>query len=331
MTPAGWVATCGAVAGLLAADWALGRRARSLTLGDAVAWSLAYVAVAVLFGVVLGVSDGWGHGTQYFAGYIVEKSLSVDNLFVFIIIIGAFAVPAAQQPKVLALGIAVALVLRAVFIAIGAALIDLFSAMFLVFGVALIGTAFQLFRHRNEAPRIEDNALVALARRRLPVSADYDGDRLLTHRGRRRELTPLFLALLAIGTTDLLFAFDSIPAVFGVTKNPYIVFSANAFSLLGMRPLFFLVSGLLDRLVYMSSGLAVILGFIGIKLVLEFAHHEHHAVPEISTGASLAVIAVVLVATTIASLVRSRRDPELRARPGSLRHREARGDSPPPE
>jgi TerC family integral membrane protein len=196
--------------------------------------------------------------------------------------------------------------------------------MFLLFGLALILTAIQLFRHRNEDPSVEDNALVSVARRLLPLSRKYDGPKLMTRIDGRRVLTPLVLALVAIGSTDLLFALDSIPAVFGVTQHGYIVFVANAFALLGLRPLFFLVSGLLDRLVYLSTGLSLILGFIGVKLILHFVHLHDHAVPEISTGVSLAVIVVVLACTTIASLVKARTDPALRAHAGRLRDAKSR-------
>jgi TerC family integral membrane protein len=320
VTVAGWTATLAVIACLLALDWVvLGRQPRAIQLGAAARWSLFYISVSVLFGVVFSLLNGWDLGAQFFAGYVLEKSLSVDNLFVFVIITGGFAVPIEQQPKALTIGIAIALVLRAVFIGIGAALLDLFSFMVLIFGVVLLVTAVQLFRHRNEDPDVEDNLIVALARRILPISSSYDQSRIITGRAGRRMLTPLFLALLAIGTSDLLFAFDSIPAVFGVTGYAYIVFVVNAFALLGLRPLFFLISGLLERLVYLSLGLALILAFIGVKLVLEFAHHEHHPIPEVSTGASLAVIVIVLAVTSAASIVKSRRDPSIRAHPGSLR------------
>jgi tellurite resistance protein TerC len=296
-----------------------------MSFRSAAVWSVIYVAVALVFGVVLGLLAGWDLGTQFLAGYVVERSLSVDNLFVFVIILSTFAVPAEYQPRALAIGIALALVLRAIFIALGAALLSAFSFMFLVFGIGLIATAVQLFRHRDDDPSVSDNAVVALARRRLPLTDRYDGNRVVTRVDGRRMLTPLFIVLIAIGTTDFLFALDSIPAVYGVTTHPYIVLAANVFALLGLRPLFFLVSGLLDRLVYLSTGLAVILTFIGVKLVLHFAHLEHHSIPEISTGASLVVIVVVLAITTIASLARVRREPRLRAHAGSLRapHRDA--------
>jgi tellurite resistance protein TerC len=273
-----------------------------------------------MFGVVLSLVAGWELGTQYFAGYVVEKSLSVDNLFVFVIIIGAFAVPADQQAKVLTVGIVVALGLRAVFIALGAALLATFSFMFLIFGLTLVATAIQLYRHRNEDPTVEDNPLVRAARRALPISDSYDEGRIITRFRGRRAFTPLLLALLAIGGTDLLFAFDSIPAVFGVTDHAYIVFAANAFALLGLRALYFLVADLLNRLVYLSTGLAAILAFIGIKLILEFAHHQAPSIPEIPTGLSLALITAALTATTIASLIKARREPGAQAHAGALRH-----------
>lgn len=282
-------------------------------------WSLIYVAVALTFGVALGLLAGWDLGTQFLAGYVVERSLSVDNLFVFVIIMGAFAVPAEYQSRALAVGIVLALVLRAIFIAVGAAVLSAFSFMFLIFGIGLIATAVQLFRHRDEDPSVSDNAVVALARRRLPLTDRYDGNRIATRLDGRRMLTPLFIVLVAIGTTDFLFALDSIPAVYGVTTHPYIVLSANVFALLGLRPLFFLVAGLLDRLVYLSMGLSVILTFIGVKLVLHFGHLQDHSIPEISTGVSLGAIVVVLTATILASLIKVRREPRLRAHAGSLR------------
>jgi tellurite resistance protein TerC len=272
--------------------------------------------------VVFGMFAGWRFGAEYFAGYIVEKSLSVDNLFVFVILMVSFAVPAEHQQRVLTFGILAALVLRAIFIALGAALLSLFSFMFLVFGLLLIFTAAQLFRHRDQDPSIEDNALVTAARRVLPFTDRYYGGRLVTRVEGRRVLTPLFLVLVAIGSTDVMFALDSIPAVFGVTEEAFIVFTANAFALLGLRALYFLVSGLLDRLVYLSTGLSLILAFIGVKLVLHYLHDLDDAFPEISIGLSLAVIVAVLAATTVASLIKVRRDPTARAHAGSLRDHE---------
>ena len=323
MTLTAWVATIAGIMALFALDLFAsgGKRAHVVGFREAVCWSVFYISVAVAFGVGFGFVAGWDRGTEYFAGYVVEKSLSIDNLFVFVIIMTTFAVPAQHQQRVLTFGIIAALILRAIFIALGAALIASFSFMFLLFGLLLIGTAVQLFRHRDQDPSIEDNALVAFARRRFPFTDRYDGGKLITRVGGRRMLTPLFLVLLTIGTTDILFALDSIPAVFGVTEEAYIVFVANAFALLGLRALYFLVSGLLDRLVYLSTGLALILAFIGVKLILHFLHLRNDAIPEISTGLSLVVIAVVLTVTTVASLMKVRRDPSARAHAGTLRGR----------
>lgn len=329
VTTLGWAATLALLSGLLLFDLLYsGRRPHAVGFREAVLWSVFYVSAALLFGVVFGVIAGWDVGAQYFAGYIVEKSLSVDNLFVFLIIMSTFAVPPEEQSRALTLGIIAALAMRAVFIAVGAALLDAFSFMFLVFGLALMATAVQLFRHRGEDPSVDDNILVAAARRLLPLTSHYDGSKLVTRVDGRRVLTPLFLVLVAIGSTDVLFALDSIPAVFGVTQHAYIVFVANAFALLGLRALFFLVSGLLDRLIYLSTGLAVILAFIGVKLVLHFAHLHTSAVPEISTGASLAVIVVLLASVTAASLIKARRDPTLRAHAGRLREHRPETDTP---
>jgi tellurite resistance protein TerC len=293
-TITGWAATLAAIGCLIAFDlWQSRRNPHAVGLREAAGWSLFYIAAAVLFGVVFALVAGWSAGAQYFAGYVVERSLSIDNLFVFVIIMSTFAVPAAQQPRLLMIGIVGALALRTVFIALGAAMLDAFSFTYLLFGLGLAATAVQLFRHRDADPSIEDNVVVAAAR--------------------RRGLPPMLLALVAIATTDIVFALDSIPAVFGVTHHAYIVFAANAFALLGLRALYFLVSGLLDRLVYLSSGLAVVLGFIGVKLVLEFFHLH------ISTAVSLGVIALVLAITTIASLARVRREPRRRAHAGALR------------
>ena len=320
VTTAAWAATIGLVLALLALDLAVGAlRPHAVGFREATAWSVFYIGIAVAFGVVLGSLAGWDYGTQYFAGYLVEKSLSVDNLFVFVIIMTTFAVPAEHQQKVLTFGIVLALVLRAVFIALGAALLEAFSFMFLVFGLLLVWTAVQLYRHRDEDPDVEDNALVRATRRVLPTTTEYHGGKLVARLEGRRVVTPLFVVLIAIGGTDLLFALDSIPAVFGVTQEAFIVFAANAFALLGLRALFFLVQGLLDRLVYLSTGLAVVLAFIGVKLVLHWGHTLSDAVPEIPTLVSLGVIAVVLVVTTVASLAKTRRDPSARAHAGSLR------------
>jgi tellurite resistance protein TerC len=322
VTFAGWAATVGLIAALFLLDLFVTRPGHAHTVGfrEAVAASVFYVGVAVAFGVIFGLIAGWDYGAEYFAGYVVEKSLSVDNLFVFVVIMATFAVPPEHQQRVLTFGILAALVMRAIFIALGAALISSFSFMFLIFGLLLVLTAVQLFRHRDQDPEIEDNAVVRLTRRVLPVTDTYAGGRLITRVDGRRAATPLFVVFVALGSTDILFALDSIPAVFGVTEEAFIVFAANAFALLGLRALYFLVTGLLDRLVYLSTGLSLILAFIGVKLILHYGHLQDDDIPEIATSTSLLVITVVLVITVIASVLKARRDPQARAHPGSLRN-----------
>jgi tellurite resistance protein TerC len=330
VTFAGWAATIGLIVILFALDLFVSRPGHAHTVGfrEAAIASVFYVSVAIGFGVAFGLIAGWEFGGEYFAGYLVEKSLSVDNLFVFVVIMTTFAVPAEHQQKALTFGIVLALIMRAIFIAVGAALLGLFSFMFLVFGLLLIWTAVQLYRHRDQDPEVEDNALVRLTRRVLPTTTEYQEGRLVARVDGRRAVTPLFVVLVAIGSTDLLFALDSIPAVFGVTEEPFLVFAANAFALLGLRALFFLVQGLLDRLVYLSTGLAIVLGFIGVKLVLHWAHTLSDAVPEIPTLLSLGVILVILAVTIAASLLKVRSDPAARAHAGALR---AQADRSEPE
>jgi tellurite resistance protein TerC len=320
-----WVATTAVILALLALDLLLGwLKPHRVGFREATAWSVFYILVAIAFGVWFTYAYGGTYGTEYFAGYLVEKSLSVDNLFVFVIIMTTFAVPEEHQHKVLTFGIVLALIMRVIFIALGATLLALFSFMFLVFGLLLIYTAVQLYRHRDEDPDIEDNAVVRTARRLLPVTDGYFGGKIFTRVSGRRMVTPLLIVLVAIGSVDLLFALDSIPAVFGVTQVPYIVFVANAFALLGLRALYFLVKGLLGRLVYLSTGLALILAFIGVKLILHWAHVDvSPAVQEIPTLISLAVIGVVLVVVTVASLIKTHRDPTATAHAGSLKARKA--------
>src|SRR3954452_19772708 len=327
VTFAGWAATIGLIAGLFVLDLFVSRPGHAHVVGfrEAVLASLFYVGVALAFGVVFGLIAGWEFGAEYFAGYIVEKSLSVDNLFVFVVIMTTFAVPPEYQQRVLTFGILVALILRGIFIAVGAVLIASFSFMFAVFGVILVGTAVQLFRHCAQDPDMEDNAFVRAVRRLIPFSEGYAGGRMLTRIDGRWAATPLFIVFVAISSTDLLFALDSIPAVFGVTDEAFIVFAANAFALLGLRALYFLVTGLLDRLVYLSTGLSLILAFIGVKLLLHWCHMQDDGVPEFATSTSLLVILVVLAVTILASLLKARGNPEARAHAGSIREsRESR-------
>jgi len=314
-----WIITCAAILGLFVFDFfAHVRVAHDPTFRESAIWSTVYVSLAVVFGFIVWWHWGSEYGGEYFAGYVTEKALSVDNLFVFTVIMTSFAVPRIYQQKLLLIGIVMALVMRAMFIAVGAAAINAFSWVFYVFGAFLIFTALKLAResgHEREAEVDRENRLVTLVRRFVPTSDDYDGDKFITRVHGGRAVTPMMLALVAIAFTDLLFALDSIPAIYGLTKEPYIVFTANAFALMGLRQLYFLIGGLLDRLVYLSAGLAIILGFIGVKLVLHALHKntlpfinggEYVDVPEISTAMSIGVIGVVLVITTVASLVRTR-------------------------
>ena len=323
-----WVVTIGLILGLLALDLILAwAKPHKVGFKEATAWSVFYILVAVAFGLWFMWSYGSQFGTEYFAGYIVEKSLSVDNLFVFVIIMTTFVVPEEHQHKVLTFGIVLALIMRAIFIIAGSALLNAFSIMFLLFGLLLIFTAIQLFRHRDEDPDVENNVVVKTAKRVFPVSEDYDGGKIFTRVDGKRLVTPLFIVLVAIGGVDLLFALDSIPAVFGVTQEPFIVFAANAFALLGLRALFFLVKGLLDRLVYLSVGLAIILAFIGVKLILHWAHEIWANVPTVPTNISLIVILGILVIVTVASLIKTRGNPDAKAHAGSLRASKPREQS----
>jgi len=299
-----WLITIGALLALLAFDqWVAHRKGEhEFTVGEATRWVALYVALAVAFGAGLWVVKGHQWGAEFFAGYLTEYSLSVDNLFVFVIIMGTFKVPRAYQHKVLLVGIALALVLRGIFIAIGAAAIERFVWVFFLFGAFLVFTAWKLAVSSEEHEEPGANKLVQVMSRVLPTTEEYDGERVLTKVDGKRVVTPMLLVMVAIGSTDLLFALDSIPAIFGLTKEAYIVFTANAFALMGLRQLYFLLDGLLDRLVYLSKGLAVILGFIGVKLVLHAAHEYGASVPDIGIAVSLGVIVVTLLVTTVLSL-----------------------------
>jgi tellurite resistance protein TerC len=307
-----WALTIGAFVLILGVDLAIAIRKgpHVIAVSEATKWIVFYIALAIAFGIGLTVVAGGQSGGEFFAGYLTEYSLSVDNLFVFVIILASFAVPQEHQHKVLLFGIVLALILRGAFIAIGAAAISRFIEVFFLFGIFLIYTAVQLARHRNEEPEVGNNPLLRLMERVLPTTREYDGSKVSTKIDGKRVATPLLLVMIAIGTTDILFALDSIPAIFGLTKEPYIVFTANAFALLGLRQLYFLLDGLLDRLIYLSIGLSVILGFIGVKLILEAAHETiSKSFPEISIPISLGFIITVLVITTVASLVKTKRDP----------------------
>jgi tellurite resistance protein TerC len=303
------------------------RRAHVPALREAATWSALYVGIGVAFGLGMLLVAGPRYGGEYFAGFLTEKALSVDNLFVFLLIMTSFAVPREDQQKVLLFGIVFSLLARTAFILAGAALIERFAWVFYLFGAVLLVTAVNLVRGEVSGDGAgddeADNVMVRLARRVVHTSEHYDGDRLTTVENGRRVLTPMLLVMVAIGGSDILFALDSIPAIFGLTQETYIVFTATAFSLMGLRQLFFLIQGLLERLVYLSWGLAVVLGFIGVKLVLHALHENDvpflnggrpFGVPEVGTALSLGVIVVVLTVTVVASLL-SDREPETAGRP----------------
>ncbi len=308
-----WGLTIAAIVVLLAFDFFFHvRKAHAPTLREAAVWSGAYVGLALLFGTGVLVFGGAQAGSEYFAGYVTEKALSVDNLFVFLIIMASFRVPREDQQKVLLFGIVFALVARTGFIFLGAALINSFAWVFYVFGLILLLTAGNMLKPEGEESHSADNFIIRMARTVFHTTDHYDGDKLFTEHEGKRALTPMLLVMVAIGGTDILFALDSIPAIFGLTQNTFIVFTATAFSLLGLRQLYFLIDGLLDRLIYLSYGLATILAFIGVKLVLHALHENNlpfinngQPVPviEISTGVSLGVILGVLFVTVTASLL----------------------------
>ncbi len=288
------------------------RRPHPFTPKEATRWVLFYVALALLFAGFLAVRFGHPYSGEFLAGYITEYSLSVDNLFVFMVIMSSFMVPEEHRHRVLTIGIAIALVLRGILIVVGAAIIEQFAATFFVFGFFLAWTALSVWRSADSEPNPDGNALIRLVERRVPTTREYPGTKLVVRVHGRRHVTPMALVMVAIGTTDLLFALDSIPAVFGLTQEPYLVFTANAFALMGLRQLYFMLHGMLDRLIYLSKGLAIILGFIAVKLILHALHETTDLhVPEIGILFSLAFIIVTLAITAIASLVAVRRHPEL--------------------
>lgn len=314
-----WALTIVAIGGLLAFDFFFHvRKAHEPTLREATIWSIIYVGIALVFGGGVWLLGGSQMGQEYFAGYVTEKALSVDNLFVFLIIISAFKVPRADQQKVLLFGIVFALIARSGFIAAGAFVLEKFAWAFYLFGAFLIFTALKLIHGEisggDEADEA-DNVVIRLAKRFIRTTDHYDGDKLFTVENGKRVLTPMLLVMVAIGGTDILFALDSIPAIFGLTTNVYVVFTATAFSLMGLRQLYFLLDGLLDRLVFLSYGLSAILLFIGVKMVLHALHDndlsfinggEGVPVPEVTTTVSLGVIVGLLAVTVAVSLLSPR-------------------------
>ncbi|MER7673779.1 TerC family protein [Kitasatospora sp. NPDC096128] len=317
-----WATTIGVLIALITADFFIGgRKPHEVSIKEAGIWTVVWVVLALLFGGFLWWHSGAQPAGEFFAGYITEKSLSVDNLFVFILIMGKFAVPRIYQQRVLMFGVIIALVLRAVFIAGGAALVTQFSWVFFIFGAFLIWTAWKLIKEARadeEDEEFEENRLLKSITRRFPSADRYHGTKLFVRENGRRLITPMLIVMLAIGTTDVLFALDSIPAIFGLTQDPYIVFTANAFALMGLRQLYFLIGGLLKKLVHLSYGLSVILGFIGVKLVLHAAHEAGANVPEIGIPFSLGFIVVVLAVTTVTSLMASKKAEQAGREPEKL-------------
>jgi tellurite resistance protein TerC len=314
-----WLVVVAAILILIFVDLVtVSRKPHEVKFKEAAGWSIFYIALAIVFGLWVWQSAGSVYGTEYFAAYLVEKSLSVDNLFVFIIILAQFKVPSIYHQRVLMIGVLLALVLRAIFIAIGAAALAAFSFTFVIFGAILIWTGFGLFKHWDEDPTPEDNFMVKTISKRMTITKEFDGSKSFTKVDGKKVATPMFLVLIAIASTDLLFALDSIPATFGVTSEPFLVFAANAFALLGLRALYFLLKGLLDKLIYLSLGLSIILMFIGVKLIFTYLHETWSEVPKIPTLFSLAVIGLVLTISTIASLIKSKKDPTAHAHAGRV-------------
>lgn len=318
VTPLIWIITIGVTILFFVYEFfAHVRKPHEPTIAESARWSIFYVSLALLFGVGIGLVSGWTYGGEYFAGYLTEKALSIDNLFVFLIVMAGFAVPKAYQQKVLMIGIIIALIMRGAFIAVGAALIENYSWIFYLMGALLLFLAYrQAFGSHESDPA--NGKVVGFARRILPITDTYHGDRLSVKIDGKRFFTPMLLTIVAIGFVDLVFAVDSIPAIYGLTEQAYIVFTANAFALMGLRQLFFLIGGLLERLVYLAQGLAVILAFIGVKLVfhalhvneLPFINGGQHVdwIPDIPIWFSLLFIAATITVATVASLAKTRRD-----------------------
>jgi TerC family integral membrane protein len=312
------IATLVGLTALLLADLAIvARRPHEPSAKESALWVTFYVGLALIFGVVLIAVSGGEYAGEFYAGWLTEYSLSIDNLFVFVIIMARFQVPRKLQQEALMVGIIIALVLRGIFILLGAAVIERFTWVFYLFGAFLVYTAINLVRHRGEDEDYEENAVIRRMRAVLPITPDFHGSKVRVVQGGKKFWTPMIVVFLALGTTDLLFALDSIPAIFGLTREPFIVFTANVFALMGLRQLYFLLGGLLKRLVYLSLGLSLILAFIGVKLVLEAVHENSlpfinggepvHAVPSIPIWLSLTVILGVLAVATVASLLKTRR------------------------
>jgi tellurite resistance protein TerC len=315
-----WAVTIGAIVVILAVDlaivdhpWSKKRGPREFGIRQAAWWAAFYIALAIAFGIGLGILGGAQAGAEYFAGYVTEKSLSVDNLFIFYLIITGMAVPRRYQHEVLLVGIVLALVMRGLFIWVGAAAINAWSEVFYLFAALLIYTAVKIIRDEVKGKEASagdytDNAVLRQIKKVIPFTDTYQGGALFVRRAGRIFATPMLMVIVAIGITDLVFAVDSIPAIFGLTQDPYIVFTANAFALMGLRQLYFLLAGLMDRLAYISWGLALIMVFIGVKMLLHALHENGLPVPEVGIAVSLTFILGVMLVTVVASLWKSARD-----------------------
>jgi tellurite resistance protein TerC len=313
-----WLATVGGLGVLFALDLIIvDRKPHEVGMAEAARWVVFYLACAAVFGLGVWLFASSDFAVEYFAGYLTEYSLSVDNLFIFVVIMTAFRMPTIQQHRVLLIGIVLALAMRGLFIAAGAALISRFSWVFYLFGVLLIYLGWRQIRPRKQNLEFRENIALRALRKLIPVTDEYDGSRLMVKRYGKRWLTPMIVVMIAIGSVDLVFALDSIPAIFGLTQESFLVFTANAFALMGLRQIYFLIGGLLTRLVYLSIGLGVILGFIGVKLVLDALKENSlsflndgqplDSVPTVGIELSLGVIVGVLLVTTAASVLTTRR------------------------
>ena len=307
-----WAITLLVLVGVIVADLIIvDRKNEPFTRTDALRWVVFYVCAAAAFAVFVGVKFGWEYGGQFVAGYLTEYSLSVDNLFVFMVIMASFAVPANLQHRVLLVGIVIALILRGMLIVLGAQLIERFDVTFFIFGAFLLFTAWKVWASDDEEPDPNGNGLVRFIGNHVPTSPKYDGHRYTTMLAGRRALTPMAMVMVAIGTTDLLFAIDSIPAVFGITSETYLVFTVNAFALMGLRQLYFLLHDVLSRLRYLNEGLAIVLAFIGLKMILDALRSTTDlAVPTIPVWLSLVVIVTVLGITAAVSVYATRKESE---------------------
>lgn len=316
-----WIITLVALLAIFIIDLVVvDAKPHAFTPKEALRWVLFYIALALGFAAYVWMHYAPQYGQEFLAGWVTEYSLSVDNLFVFLVLMASFNVPATQKHRVLLAGVVIAIVLRGILIVVGAAAIHKFAATFYVFAAFLLYTAIHVWRSHDEEPDPDGNALIRTVERIVPTVKTYEGAKLIVKRDGKRHITPMFLVILAIGTTDLLFALDSIPAVLGLTKEPYLVFTANAFALMGLRQLFFLLDGLLAKIVYLPKGLGLILGFIAVKLFLEaMAETTDIHVPHISIGQSLGFIGTALAVTVVTSLAAVKRDPSL-ARESEVSH-----------